>query len=163
MLCKLGWDIETAVQAGLTGKIDDTRWVKHARKNKRISITFDYLQKEQGIRICHELRKYGGKIIRIQGGPEQNPYHALGKLLFHYPMWYKFLETDNNDGVCVISDIRLQSCKSYTPEQYHQDNYPLDAEQFNKYIEKQKQKAILPIKHRKPRKLKHKEQQNLIL
>jgi hypothetical protein len=161
MLRKLGWDIETAEHAKLTGKIDDTVWVKYARKQRRISITFDGLQKEQGRTVSRELRKNGGKVIRVQGGPEQNPYRALGKILFHYPVWYEFFEIDNNDGVCVISEIRL-NCRHYTPEEYHQKNYPIDAKQFNKYIEDYKKKRMLPIKHRKPRKVNPKEQQNLV-
>ncbi|MBN1226781.1 MAG: DUF5615 family PIN-like protein, partial [Deltaproteobacteria bacterium] len=54
ILYKLGWDIETAKDAGLTGKIDDTIWVIHARSNHRISLTFDELSKKQGEDISRE-------------------------------------------------------------------------------------------------------------
>jgi hypothetical protein len=147
-LLLLKWDVETAQDANLTGKIDDTVWVVYARKHHRISITFDELQKEQGIRISRELRKRGGKIIRVQGGPQQNTYRAIGKLLFHYPTWYTFFEKENNNGVCIISDIR-QSCKTFTPEEYHQKFYPTDSAQFNKYLEKRKKKTFRPRKRKK--------------
>ncbi|MGD0794514.1 MAG: hypothetical protein ABR958_02815 [Dehalococcoidales bacterium] len=150
ILLLLKWDVKTAKEANLTGKIDDTVWVVYARKHNRISITFDELQKEQGIRISHELRRRGGKIIRLQGGPQQNTYRAIGKLLFHYPTWYTFFEKENNNGVCVISDIR-QRCSTFTPEQYHQKFHPTDAEQFNQYLEKRKHKPFRPRKRkRKP-------------
>lgn len=55
MFCKLEWDVETAKQANLIDKIDDTAWIKHARKDHRIGITFDELQKEQGVRVSREL------------------------------------------------------------------------------------------------------------
>ena len=141
---RLGWDIETAEEAGLTGKIDDTKWVKHARRYRRISITFDELRAGQGARIALELRRYGGKIIRVQGGPEQDKYRAVGKLLFHFPDWYPFLVA--NDGVSIIADIRKQSCRNYTPEQYQQSFYPIEAEQFTQYLKTRKHR---PFHHRK--------------
>ena len=137
---KLGWDVETAEDADLTGSINDVVWVVHAREQGRIGITFDELRAEQGVKVCHELRKRGGKIIRIQGGPEQDKYRSIGKLLFHYPDWYYFLSY--NDGVSVISDIGKQNCRNCTPEKYHQTYHKTDAEQFEKYIESKKQRRL---------------------
>ena len=144
----MGWDIETAKQAGLTGKIDDVVWVKYAREHKRISLTFDELRAEQGIRVTRELRLYGGQIIRLQGGSDQNKYRAVGRLLFYYPDWYPFLS--KSDGISVISDVRNQVCKNFTPEAYHQKYHRTDAEQFKVYLGKRIKK---PYKHR-PRKKK---------
>jgi hypothetical protein len=138
LLVRLGWDVETAQQAKLTGKIDDVIWVKYARKRKRISITFDELRAGQGARVAIELRKHSGKIIRVQGGPEQNEYRAVGKLLFHLPEWYPFFLSNN--GVAIISDIR-HNCRTYTPEQYQQKFYPTQAEQFTKYLKVRKRKV----------------------
>lgn len=132
----------------MTGKINDVVWVKHARKHRRISITFDELTAKQGEEVSQELRLRGGKIIRLQGGPEQDKYRALGKLLFHYPDWYPFLFTNN--GVSVIADIRIQSCKNYTPEKYHQKYHPIDAVQFTEYLEKRSRRPYKP----RPRKKK---------
>jgi hypothetical protein len=147
-LILLGWDIETAQQANLTGKIDDVVWVIYARKHNRIGITFDKLRAEQGEKVARELRLNGGHVIRIQGGPEQNEYRAVGKLLFHLPEWYPFLTSNN--GVSVISDVRTASCKNCTPEVYHQKYHHVDAEQFTEYLKKQKQKPYRP----RPRKKK---------
>ena len=60
LLIKLGWDVETAEDAVLTGKIDDTIWVVYARQRDRIAITFDELKAEQGARVSCELRLRGG-------------------------------------------------------------------------------------------------------
>lgn len=148
LLERLGWDVETAQDAGLTGKIDDVVWVVHARQHNRIGITFDELKAEQGEKISQELRLNGGRIIRIQGGPEQNKYRTVGKLLFHYPEWYPFL--NNSNGVSVIADVRTQSCRNYTPEEYHHKYHPTNAEQFTEYIRAWRQKPYKP----RPRKRK---------
>lgn len=148
-MSKLNWNIETAKDAKLTGKIDDTIWIIYARKHNRIGITFDELQKEQGIKVIREIRKHGGKVIRLQGGPEQNKYCAFGKLIYHYKTWHNFFDIENNNGVCVIGDIDPQHCKTYTPELYHQKYHPVDAKQFTDYLNKRKTRIYKPRK-RKP-------------
>lgn len=131
MLSRLGWDVETAEQAGLTGKINDTKWVVHARKHGRIAITFDELRGEQGADVSRELRLRGGKVIRVQGGPEQSPYRALGRLLYHYPEWHPSLS--ENDGVSILSDTK-HNCSNHSPEQFHHKCHRIDAEQFTEYL-----------------------------
>lgn len=145
---QLGWNVETAQEASLTGKIDDVVWVRYARNHDRIAITFDELRAEQGVKISRELLRKGGRIIRIQGGPEQDKYRAVGKLLFHYPDWHPFL--NENNGVSIIADVRTASCNNYTPGQYHQRFYSTRAKQFIKYLQKRRQR---PYKSR-PRKRK---------
>jgi len=137
LLRRLGWDVETANEAGLAGKVPDYKLVHYATQWKRIFLTFDQLRAEAGIRVARELRQNGGKVIKIMGGPDQNPYRAVGKLLFHYPEWESHLNAKN--GVSVISDTK-QSCKNYTPRQYHQKYHPTDANQFEKYLAKRKAK-----------------------
>lgn len=134
MLRRLGWDIETAQDAGLTGKIDDTKWVIYARKRNRIGITFDELRAKQGEKVSRELRRRGGKIIRINGA--HNEYRAIGKLLYHFHDWYPFLK--NSEGISVLSDIRPQGFKNLTPEEYHQNYHRVDAQLFKPYLERKK-------------------------
>lgn len=148
LLRKIGWDLQTANEAGLAGKVDDVKLVIHARKNKRIYITFDYLRGEQGQKVSRELRRNGGKIIQIRGGADKDEYRILGKILFHYPDWNSFL--GNNSGVSVISDIN-KNCKNYTPQEYHQKYHRTDADQFTQYLKRRKQRTYHPRKHkRKP-------------
>ena len=144
MLVRLGWDIETAQQAGLTGKIDDTKWVIYARRCKRIGLTFDELKAKQGEKVSRELRKRGGKVIRINGA--YNEYKAIGKLLYHFYDWYEFLM--KNNGVAVVSEPKPQGCHCFTPEEYHQRFHRIDAELFTKYLENRKRRPYRPRKHK---------------
>jgi hypothetical protein len=145
MLSQLGWDIETAQHAGLTGKIDDTKWVIYARKHNRIAITFDELKAKQGVKVSRELRQRGGKIVRVNGAC--NEYRAIGKLLYHYREWYTFLTANN--GISVISEPGPQKFKNYTPEEYHQHYHHLDAELFTNYLEKRKNRPFHPRKRKR--------------
>ena len=146
--------METAQQAKLTSKIPDVEWVIHARDNHRIGITFDELKAKQGLDIASELKLRGGKVIRIQGGPEQHPFRAIGKLLFHYEDWYEFFY--DYDGVCVISDTR-RPCRTCTPEQYIQHYHHLDTEQFNKYLDEYKHRPYIK-RRRKPKPIAEEQQ-----
>ena len=138
ILQKLEWDVRTAYEESLAGKAKDYLLVIRANQLKRTLITFDELAGESGALVARELRTYGGKVLRIMGGPEQPPYRALGKLLFHHENWYPFLDT--HDGVVVISDTK-QSCRLYTPEMYHQTYHQTDAKQFEDYLAKRKEKV----------------------
>jgi len=144
MLRLLGWDVESAEQAGLTGKIDDVKWVIHARKCNRVGVTFDELRARQGEKVSRELRRHGGKVLRINGA--YNPFRAIGKLLYHYSDWHPFLR--NNDGVSVLSDVRPQGCKNYTPEEYHLHYHRIDAVLFAGYLEKRKSRPYRPRKRK---------------
>lgn len=145
ILRKLGWDIQTAYEAGLAGKNVDVPYIIHARKEQRIFLTFDNLRAEHGVQVAQELRHNGGKVIRVAGGPDQEDYRALGKLLFHYPEWHPFL--DAQSGVAVISD--LKSCKRFTPQEYHHHYYKIDAEQFETYLKSRSERPYRPRKRRR--------------
>jgi hypothetical protein len=147
LLNKLDWDIETAKQAKLTHKIPDVKWVIHARNHHRIGVTFDELRAKQGLDIASELTLRGGKLIRLQGGPGQHPYRAIGKLLFHYETWHNFL--CDCDGVCVISDTN-RPCRTCTPQQYIHRYHHLNTEQFNKYLDDYRKRPYIKRK-RKPK------------
>jgi hypothetical protein len=147
MLRKLGWDIETAHEAKLDGKVKDVNLLIYARGHDRIFLTFDKLDGEEGENVGRELRTNGGNIIQIHGGAEQSKYRAIGKLLFYYPEWYPFQV--KCDGVSVISDIK-HNCINYPPEGWHHKFHKLDAEQFTAYLKKQKTKLY----KRRPRKRK---------
>lgn len=148
LLRQLGFDVETACEAGLAGKVRDAKLLIHARENNRIYVTFDKLRAEEGAEVARELRQNGGQIIQIKGGAEQDKFRIIGKLLFHYPDWYPFLSTKN--GISIISDIRKQSYQNLTPKDYHQKYHPTDAKQFTQYLAERKKKQL----RRKPRRRK---------
>lgn len=156
MLRKLDWDIETAYQAGLAGKVLDVNLLKYARGNNRIYLTFDELRGQHGRDIGRELRKYGGNMVQIRGGDDEDKYHIIGKLLFYYPDWYPF--QIKHDGVSVISDLK-KNCVNYTPEGWHQKFHKVDAAQFAEYLKKQKLK---PYKRRPRRRVSSPDQQMLM-
>lgn len=147
--------METAYEAGLSGKIDDVQLLIYARDNGRIFLTFDDLKAEHGQQIARELRTGGGKIIQIRGGAEQEKHRIVGKILFHYPDWVQFLST--NDGISIISDIR-HNCRTLIPEEYHQRYHATDAEQFTDYLEEKKKRLIQPLKRKRKSKPKPKGQ-----
>lgn len=151
---KLDWDLETAEQAKLNRKIPDVQWVIYARENHRIGITFDELRAKQGLDIASELKLRGGKLIRIQGGPEQHPFRSVGKLLFHYEDWYKYFS--DCEGVCVISDTN-KPCRICTPEQYIQRYHHLNIAQFNEYLTAYKKRPYIR-RIRKPKTITNEQQ-----
>lgn len=143
--------METAYEAGLSGKIDDVQLLIYARENDRIFLTFDDLKAEHGQQIDHELRAGGGKILQIHGGADQEKHRIVGKILFHYLDWGQFLSI--NDGISIISDIR-HNCRNLLPEEYHQRYHATDAEQFTEYLEEKKRKLIQPLKRKRKSKPK---------
>ncbi len=146
LLRKLEFDVRTAYDEDLAGKVEDYRLVRRANEQDRIFITFDGLKAEAGAKVARELRTRGGKVIKMRGGPDQDHYRALGRFLFHYPDWQPFLHTC--DGVVVISDVK-QSCITYTPTDYHQTYHQTDARQFELYLAKRKAKPYRPRGRRK--------------
>jgi len=129
---QIGWDVETAYEAGLHIEKDDTVLLIYARNNDRILLTFDKLEGEQGCKVSRELRQNGGRVVRINGGPSQNEHRVLGKILFHYPDWNPWLK--KHQGIVIIADIRKQSCICYTPREYHCKYHQTDAKQFETYL-----------------------------
>ena len=103
------------------------------------------MRAKQGLDIASELKLRGGKVIRLQGGPGQHPYRAIGKLLFHYEGWYKFLS--DCEGVCVISDTN-RPCRTCTPEQYVHRYHRLNTEQFNQYLDEYKKRPYIKRKQK---------------
>jgi hypothetical protein len=146
LLRKLGWDVRTACDEGLAGKVGDDKLVHRATELDRIFITLDELRAQHGKDVARELRTNGGKVIQIKGGTGQHPYKALGRLLFHFIEWEQFLHV--KDGVVVISDIG-HNCMTYTPRRYHHRFHQTDVKQFEQYLAKRRRKLVRPRGRRK--------------
>lgn len=145
-LRKLDWDVRTAYDEQLGGKIKDYLILRRANELDRVFLTLDELRGESGTEIARELRTNGGKTLQIMGGPGQDFYRAIGKLLFHYLDWTQFLEA--NDGIVIVSDLK-QNCKCFTPEQYHQEYHSTDAKQFEQYLAGRAVAKLKPLKRRR--------------
>lgn len=147
LLRRLGWDVETAEEADLARKVVEDVLVRHATTNNRIFLTLDDLKGEHGEKVSRELRENGGKVLRVSGGPAQNPYRAVGRMLYHYPDWETFLKDQN--GVAAIGDLK-HPCRTYFPDKYHHQFHSKDARQFDDYLAKRQQRHTTS----KPRKKK---------
>lgn len=141
MLRALGWDVRTVYEEGTEEEQDDVNHLIKARSLGRVLITFDQLRAESGARVAAELLLGGGKLIQITRDPAQDLHRALGRLLFHYPDWYPFLDVSH--GVAVVSDIN-RNPRLYTPRQYSQTVSSSSKRHFEEYV------AAWEVKRREP-------------
>lgn len=109
-------------------KVEETKWenddielLKWARRNKRILIGFDLYRGMTGPRLDHELRRNGGRVITIAGGPDQPTSRALGKLLFHQEVWEPFFKSGHGkvriETVSTSRGDRAARIKTYRCEE----------------------------------------------
>jgi len=157
-LRKLGWEIETVYQHGLEREKDDARLVAWARTFDFVFLTFDNLRGEQGARVAREIRERRGKVISIWGGPNQSIERALGRLLFHYPDWFPFLE--RYDGRVDITDLR-NLCKMLPRSKLRGSFRQTGERQFEDYIEKRTRPRATEARPRRRRRPTPREQSHM--
>ena len=136
MLRQLGWDVIAARDTGLPSTAADHELVAYAHGEGRVFLTFDLLRGESGSAVARRIREFGGRVLKVRGGPQQHAYTAVGRILFHHSEWSTFL--DEQDGVADLSDLR--QCKLYTASRYLQLAHSTGATQFEDYLS-QKRKA----------------------
>lgn len=129
-LRQLGWDIIAARDTGLPDTAADYELVAYAHSMGRVFLTFDKLRGESGALVAKQFREFGGRVLKVQGGPQQDTYQAVGRILFHYSKWASFLTEEN--GVADLSDLR--QCKLFTSSGYLQLAYRTGAKQFEDYL-----------------------------
>ena len=134
-LRQLGWDIVAARDTELPGTADDHELVDYAHSVGRIFLTFDRLRGASGALVAKQIREVGGRVLKVRGGPQQDSYRAVGRILFHHSEWVPFL--CEQDGVADLSD--LKQCKLFTASEYLQLAYPTGAEQFEHYLSQKRQ------------------------
>ena len=92
------------VDANVRSDVSILRW---ARRHRYILVCHDkFRDKQTRIELYPELYKKGGRIIQIGGGPQQDPYKALGKLLVHRDTWVKWF--NDHDGIVIVHS---QGCR----------------------------------------------------
>lgn len=126
----LDWDIIAARDTDLSPTAKDHECVAYAHSHGRIFLTFDKLRGQSGALVAKQIREFGGRVLKVRGGPEQNTYRAVGRILFHYSEWAPFL--DEQDGVADLSDLR--HCKLFTSSKYLHLAYSTGAKQFEDYL-----------------------------
>ena len=144
-LVKLGWDVRTVQEEGVSEEKTDAVLVGHARQLGRVFVTFDELTRASGAQVAAEMGMRGGKVIQVRKGPQQHLYRALGRLLFNYPDWYPFLEA--GDGIVTIHDIR-QAPGLQTPAEYSQSVTQTYRHHFTEYQQRWRTRQQAPRKKR---------------
>lgn len=139
LLRALGFDVETVHEHGWGTEPDDEKLVGQARQLGRIFVSFDEFGGDVAVRVAQEIHEYGGRVLRILGGPEQQPERALGRFLFHLPDWQPFLE--RNDGLVILSDLK-NSCRMHLRTEIRaiirRSNQPMFDEYLRSLAERQR-------------------------
>ncbi len=156
MLRLLGHHVTTARDQGLHKEKEDARLVAWARTFNHVLITFDYLRGESALQVAQEIKLNGGRVIRIGGGPEQEPERALGKLLFHWHDWQAYFAQE--DGLVEIGDIRHQ-LRWHPRSRIEMRIRPVDRAAFDEYVARREESKKRPLKRSRRRRTHPQQQQ----
>ena len=156
LLRKLGHEVTTAQEQALHAEKDDSVLVRWAQTFDHIFITFDDLRAESGMRVAREIKVDGGKVIKIGGGPAQEPERALGKLLFHWHDWIARFEEE--DGVVEIGD--LKPLRWYPRSRIEVRVRRIHRAEFDEYVKRREEAKKRPLK-RSRRRRQHPQQREL--
>ncbi len=102
LLRAIGFRPEFALRVGVNIRSDRDilRW---ARRHRYILVCHDkFKDKQARIELYPEIYHRGGRIIQIGGGPGQDPYTALGKVLVNRQKWIEFF--NEHDGIVTVHE-----------------------------------------------------------
>ena len=122
----LNWQIQSVHDFGRSND-SDVEHLRFARKNGWILLTMDRLRGQTGKLIGNELRSNGGQVLIVSGGPEQDVYRALAKLLYLREEWSTLFEA----GIAVIQLGDGGRIKKYTADEFRPDTVSRSREQLN--------------------------------
>ena len=125
----LDWQIKSVHDFERSNE-SDVEQLKFARSNGYILLTMDRLRGETGKLIGAELRSQGGQILIVSGGPEQDVYRALAKLLYLREEWFELFET----GIAVIQLGDGGRIKKYAADEFRPDTVSRSRQQLNQPI-----------------------------
>ena len=121
----LNWQIRSVHHFGRSNR-SDVEHLRFARENGWILLTMDLLRGETGKSIGNELRSGGGQILIVSGGPEQDVYRALAKLLYTRQVWSDLFD----EGIAVIQLGDRGRIKKYTVDEFRPDTVSRSREQL---------------------------------
>jgi hypothetical protein len=101
LLRAIGFRPEFALRVGanVRNDADILRW---ARKHRYILVCHDkFKDKQTRLELYPEVYHHGGHIIQIGGGPSQDPYMSLAKILMFMQEWVNWFETNN--GIVIVT------------------------------------------------------------
>ena len=114
----VGFDVVFAPKMPGVDIHDDTAIVKWARQHRRYYVCHDkFGDKQTRLKIYFEVFENGGQIIQINGGPQQHPTTALGKILVNRDKWLGFFG-EHEDGIVRLS---TQDVLCYPPDKLHKE------------------------------------------
>jgi hypothetical protein len=102
LLSAVGFRTELAlrVDVNIRKDVDILRW---ARRHRYILVCHDkFKDRQTRLELYPEIYHNGGKIIQIGGGPSQDCYTSLGKILLHRSKWREFFS--EYDGIVIVHE-----------------------------------------------------------
>lgn len=102
LLTAIGFRVENALRVDLDIR-DDVAVVKWARQHQRLLVTHDgFRDRRTQYRVNQEIRRAGGRVISLQGGPGLDPLVTVGVILLHRPGWHERLIANKEHGVARL-------------------------------------------------------------
>lgn len=126
LLRAVGFRTQFALRVGVNIRSDRgiLRW---ARKNGYILVCHDkFKDRQTRVELYPELYLRGGQIIQIGGGPSQDPYTALGKLLVYRNTWVDWFK--GNNGIVIVHSQGIKLRDAHQLYTIVQSKMPLETE-----------------------------------
>ena len=100
LLEAVGFDVKFALRVGVD-VTNDTACLKWARRHRRILLCHDkHRDRDTRAELYPEIYRGGGRVIQISGGPGQDIYTSLGKLLLRREQWGEWFK--EHQGIVTI-------------------------------------------------------------
>lgn len=117
----------------------DTDLLRWARRHRRILVCHDkFKDRQTRLELYPELHRKGGKIIQIGGGPAQDPYKSLGKILLYREKWIEWFS--EHDGIVIVHEQGMRK---------------KDARQLYTIVQKEMPLAVTPVQTLRSRRAIH--------
>lgn len=126
LLRAIGFHAEFAPSLGVNIR-NDRSLLRWARRHRYILVCHDkFKDKQTRVELYPELYNRGGQIIQIGGGPAQDPYAALGKLLVNRNDWLEWFK--NHDGYVLVHSQGMKKRDANELYSIVQSKMPLEAD-----------------------------------
>ena len=106
LLQAVGFRTEFALRVSVNER-NDRQILRWARQHRCIYVCHDkFSDKQTRLEIYPEIYHHGGKVIQItgRGGPAQDVYKSLGKILLHREQWKAWFEEHQRGIVRVFTE-----------------------------------------------------------
>ena len=88
---------------------DDVDILRWARRRRRILVTHDHFRdRSTKVRMNLEIAERGGRVITLLGGPDQDPYTSLGRILVNRVRWREQFVIRREHGVARLGQQNME-------------------------------------------------------